>query len=80
MIGLFPAGCWAGWFSNQDEQRSLVLHLLVRVSWATVSDPSRSVIVKKIQIQIQIQIQIHDADVDAKPDANADADTEQMSR
>ena len=44
MIWLFPARCWAGWFSNQNEQRSLVLHLLVRVSWATVSDPSRSVI------------------------------------
>ena len=28
MIGLFPARCWAGWFSNQNEQRSLVLHLL----------------------------------------------------
>ena len=28
MIGLFPARCWAGRFSNQNEQRSLVLHLL----------------------------------------------------
>ena len=44
MIGLFPARCWAGWFSNQNEQRSLALHLFVRVSEATVSDPSRSVI------------------------------------
>ena len=56
MIGLFPARCWAGWFSNQNEQRSLVLHLLVRVSWATVSDPSRSVI-KPILTHKTIQIQ-----------------------
>ena len=30
MIWLFPARCWAGWFSNQNEQRSLVLHLLIK--------------------------------------------------
>ena len=24
MIWLFPARCWAGWFSNQNEQRALV--------------------------------------------------------
>ena len=26
MVELFPAGCWAGWFSNQNEQRALVSH------------------------------------------------------
>ena len=26
MVELFPDGCWAGWFSNQNEQRALVSH------------------------------------------------------
>ena len=24
MVELFPAGCWAGWFSNQNEQRAFI--------------------------------------------------------